>query len=517
MKREFRFTRRGGGILCHPTSLPGRHGIGDLGAASREFVDWLATAGLGWWQMLPINPAGPGDSPYSALSAFAGNPLLISLDELVADGLLDARDVQPVRGMRADRVNFAAVTRYKTARLRKACEAFVAGGGLVSKAFREFCTREAAWLDDHALYIALRGAHGDQEWGKWPRGLRLRQKAALAQVKKDLQAAIELERFIQFVFDRQWNVLRRYANEHGVGLIGDIPIFVAYDSSDVWSRRPLFDLDAEGRAKTVSGVPPDYFSRTGQRWGHPQYNWGRHQATDFAWWIERFRHTFAQFDAVRIDHFLGFNRVWAVPGRAKTAIRGKWVRTPGDAFFTTLRKRLGRLEIIAEDLGLMVPEAAALRDKHKLPGMRLLEFAFGNDDGDRQNQPHRHPPTCVVYPGTHDNETILGWVENLRRDDARQKRRDPAVFTTWDRLLRYLGGSGRFSHWDVIRLTFQSPANTAIVPLQDAFGLDNRARMNTPGTVRGNWGWRAQRRQFSPRVALRLRELAAAYERLADL
>ncbi|HPM22568.1 MAG TPA: 4-alpha-glucanotransferase [Phycisphaerae bacterium] len=511
MKRTLTLSDRAAGVLLHPTSLPGRHGCGDLGPAAYEFVDFLAAAGVRWWQMLPVGPPGLANSPYAALSAFAGNAMLISLERLVTDGLLDAADSVPARGLPPDRVAYSVVTRYKHARLRKAFDRFVQRGGLKRRAFTQFCAAQSAWLDDHALYTALRQAHGNAAWPEWPRDVRLRERAALRQARDTLRAAIDCERFVQFEFDRQWSALKKYANTHGVGLIGDIPIFVAHDSSDVWSQRALFDLDAAGRPRTISGVPPDYFSRTGQLWRHPHYAWRRHQATGFAWWIARFRRMQALFDAVRIDHFLGFNRVWAVPGRAQTARRGKWVKTPGRELFTALRRALGRLEIIAEDLGLVTPEAAALRDRCGFPGMRLLHFGFGPGNGPRYIQPHTFPRNCVVYPGTHDNETTVGWFAHLRQ--AAHKRRPAGTLSDYDRVLRYLGTDGRAIHWDMIRLALSSPANTAIIPAQDLLGLGNEARMNTPATTTGNWQWRLRPGRLTPTLATRLREMTEAYDR----
>lgn len=511
MRRRFALADRAAGILLHPTSLPGPHGSGDLGPAAYRFVDWLHAAGQTWWQMLPIGPPGPGNSPYSALSALAGAPLLISLDRLAAEGLLGRRDLKPVRGLHGDRVAYPAVTRFKMARLRNAFDAFVSGGGLEQREFVRFCEQHATWLDAHAVFSAWHYAQRGRSWTKWPRAARLGQRRAFSQARTELQSEVDFERFLQFTFNRQWADLRRYANERGVGLIGDIPIFVAHESSDVWAHRDLFDLDTQGRAKTVSGVPPDIFSKTGQRWGHPQYRWARHKATGFAWWVARFARAGELFDAVRIDHFLGFHRVWAVPGRAKTAVRGRWVLTPGRELFATLRRKLGRLEIIAEDLGVVTPQAVALRERHGFPGMRLLHFAFGNDEGDRYNQPHTYPRDCVVYPGTHDNETTVGWFERLKREHRRRRR--GAELTPYERVLRYTGTNGREIHWDLIRLALLSPANTALIPLQDVLGLDNRARMNTPATTRGNWQWRCTARQLTARHAARLRALVDAYGR----
>ena len=504
-------SRRAAGVLLHPTSLPGGHGCGDLGPAAYRFVEFLAEAGQRWWQMLPLNPVGPGNSPYSATSAFAGSPLLISLDALGEDGLLSQADTRPTAAPREGRVAYSATARFKMTRLRKAYHSFVGDGGATDPAFRRFCQRQSTWLDDEVLFAALRRRHRGQPWITWPRGLRLRHKPALRAAVNELCDQLDFERFLQFVFDRQWTALRRYANDAGVGLIGDLPMFVAHDSSDVWAHRDLFDLDVGGHAKTVSGVPPDYFSDDGQLWGHPQYRWPRHRRTGFAWWVARFRRIFEYFDAVRIDHFLGFNRCWAVSSRAKTARRGKWIKTPGTEVFNTLKRRLGRLEIIAEDLGLLIPEAAALRDRCGFPGIRLLQFAFGHDEGDRYNQPHTYPRNCVVYPGTHDNDTTVGWLNMLKR--AHRKRRDRRLLSSYERALRYAGSDGREIHWDLIRLAFMSPANTAIIPAQDLLGLDNRARLNTPATTTGNWTWRLPAESLTPVLARRLRDLTEAYGR----
>ena len=513
-KKRFRLDERASGLLLHPTSLPGPHGCGDLGPPARQFVDFLAAAGQRWWQMLPIGPAGPGNSPYSSYSAFAGSPLLISLQRLADDDLLDKADVVPARGLRDDRVSYASVIRFRTTRLRRAFDAFVTQGGMADKSFERFCTAERDWLDDYALFAALRDAHRGQGWTQWPRDLRLRQKPALHRARREFADAIAFEQFLQFEFDRQWNDLRQYANDRGVALLGDIPIFVAHDSADVWARPELFQLEPGGRPKVVSGVPPDCFNRNGQLWGHPHYRWPRHRATKYGWWLNRFRRTFAQFDAVRIDHFLGFYRVWTVSGRAKTARNGRWVETPGLELLQAVRRALGRVEIIAEDLGVVTPEATALRERFGFPGMRLLHFAFGNDEGDRFNQPQSYPRDCVVYPGTHDNDTTVGWFEELRA--AARKRRRKGEFLPYDRLLRYIGGDAREINWEIIRLAQMSVANLAIIPAQDVLGLDRRARMNFPGTPTGNWQWRLSPGALTDRIGQRLRDLALAYDRVRD-
>jgi 4-alpha-glucanotransferase len=536
---RFSLRRRACGVLLHPTSLPGPHGCGDLGPAAREFVDFLADAGQTWWQMLPTGPVHESGSPYSSDSAFAGNPLLVNLDALAADGLLSKADLKPTSDLKPDRVRYAAVEKFRMQRLRKAFAAFVQGGAAALADFQWFSNETKSWLPNYAMFAAIRHAQRGKPWIKWPPELRLFDSASLFEALDRYRDEYLFHTFVQYQFARQWAALRQYATERGVGLIGDIPLFVAHDSADVWSHRPLFDLDEEGRARTVSGVPPDMFSRTGQLWGHPQYAWERHLSTRFEWWVARFRQMFEQFDAVRIDHFLGFTRVWAVPGRDRTAKNGTWVATPGERLFDTLQKTFGRLPIIAEDLGPGIPAAYRLRDRFGFPGMRLLHFAFGEsqsrereparsglsrdrkkagagmrgdvhgrehagagDAGSALNLPHNHVRECVVYPGTHDNDTTAGWWRALKPAERR-------------RAMVYLGTTGREVHWDMIRCALSSVANTAIIPMQDLLGLGSEARMNTPARARGNWEWRMKPGAATPAIAKRLRELVEVCGRLS--
>lgn len=519
-KRSFSFSRRAAGLLLHPTSLPGPHGCGDLGPAAYEFVDFMAAAGLTWWQMLPIGPPAPSGSPYSAYSAFAGSPLLVDLTALAEEGLLTRRDIAAPRELaQASRVPYPQTAKFRSGLLRKAYAAFVAAGGENSRELAAFVKRQEHWLAHHALYAALRAANGNTPWPTWPKPQRLGEAGALRAAQEQLAAAIGFEIFVQYQFDRQWNRLREYGEQRGVGLIGDIPIFIGYDSSDVWAQRSLFTLEGDGRLKLQSGVPPDGFSATGQLWRHPLYRWPAHERDGFAWWISRFRHTFAQFHAVRIDHFLGFARCWAVPGKDQIALHGRWVATPGEALLSAVTKALGRVEIIAEDLGDVSDEAIRLRDLFEYPGMRVLHWAFGTGPGARYNQPHSYPRTCVAYTGTHDNNTTMGWWDELQR--ARKPRRSSgkAALREWDalspreRALRYLKSDGREVHWDAIRAVIASPANTAIVPVQDLLGLDGKHRMNLPATSRGNWQWRYERGALTAAIAKRLRALNEAYDR----
>jgi len=499
-----RLDQRSAGILLHVTSLPGPHGSGDLGAEAHAFVASLAAAGQRWWQMLPV---GPGDAPYSSTSAFAGNPSFVALRPLYEEGLLDAADLRPGAGLRADRVTFPAVNRFREMRLRKAAERFLARRGSREKLAR-FASEQRAWLDDYVLFAALRCASRGRPWTEWDARIRDRRPAALTEARRALADEIDYRTFVQYAFDRQWRALRAETRLAGVGLIGDVPIFVSHDSADVWSRPELFQLRRDGRPKVVSGCPPDMFSDTGQLWGHALYDWLTHASDGFSWWIERFRATLARFDAARIDHFLGFHRCYAIPGGAKTAERGSWQYTPGDALFAAVRKRLGPVPLIAEDLGAVTPEATALRDRLELPGMRILQNGFY--DGARFDQPHNYVRNCVAYTGTHDNETIVGWFRNLQR----RRKRGKDGLTDLARLERYAGAPvRRDAHWTMLRLLLASPANLAIAPLQDVLGLDNRSRMNTPATTRGNWAWRMTAGAFTAALAERLRSMLEAYER----
>jgi len=410
-------------------------------------------------------------------------------------------------------VDYDLTWAFRVQRLRRAFEAFKAGGGLMRREFVRFVTENAAWLEDFALYIALKRANGGRDWLHWQRDERLRRAAALARARERYADEIQFERFVQFQFDRQWRALRGYAHERDVGLIGDIPIFVALDSADVWANPRLFRLRPDGRPELVSGVPPDAFSRNGQLWGHPHYRWEAHRRTGFAWWIARFRQAFAQFDAVRIDHFLGFARCWAVPGGAKAARRGRWVRTPGRQLLDAVRAALGPLEILAEDLGVVTRQAVALRESCGFPGMRMLQWGFGDDAGASYNRPHSYVRNCIACTGTHDGDTVVGWFKLLKKRAEGQRRRTGS--SDCERFLNYAGSDGKRPHWDMIRLTYASIANTAIVPVQDVLGLDNRARMNLPGTPTGNWEWRLRERELASSHGRRLRELAGLCNRLA--
>jgi 4-alpha-glucanotransferase len=506
------FEERSSGILLHPSSLPGPHGIGDLGLGSHRFAEFLARSGQRWWQMLPVGPPGAGNSPYDTASSFAGSPWLVSLELLARDGLLDPRDLgAPHRMTELTSAHYVAARKFRSRRLRRAFEVFqskpVASLRDEMESFRE---RTRHWLPAFSLYSALKRANAGRHFCQWDSELALRQPEALARARRELRSEVEFQEFVQFAFDRQWNELRLHCRELGVRLLGDVPMFVAHDSADVWEHREIFQLDERGERRVVAGVPPDYFSAEGQLWGNPLYDWDALKARGYSWWIQRLEGSLARFDAVRLDHFIAFHRYWEIPAWASSAREGRFVLVPGLEFFEALRSKLGGLPFIAEDLGLVTPEVTALRDHFELPGMRVLEFAFGGDA--RDYQPHRFPRRTVVYTGTHDNDTLVGWLS------AAERTADPSERARLEeerrRALSYAGGEGREAHWEFIRLALSSVANTAIFPLQDVLGLGSEARMNVPGTALGNWTYRCRATDLTPRISERLLELNETYERL---
>jgi len=492
---------RASGILLHPTSFPGRFGIGDLGVESYRWVDFLAGAGQKLWQILPLGPTSFGDSPYQCFSAFAGNPYLIGPEKLVADGLLSESDLNATPKFPVHTVDYGPVIEFKLKLLDTVYQNFKADGGRKLRTeFEVFCQAQAVWLDDFALFMALKESHNGAVWSTWEPDLVSRQPPALAMVREKLAEAVESQRLRQFLFFRQWLAVKTYANQAGIKIVGDIPIFVAYDSADVWAHPELFYLDDTGQSTVVAGVPPDYFSVTGQLWGNPLYRWDVLSQTSCAWWIERFRATLTFVDIVRLDHFRGFEAYWEIPSGMPTAEVGRWVKGPGADFFTAVKAALGDLPIIAEDLGVVTPEMLALRDQFNLPGMKVLQFAFSADATD-PFLPHNFSRNCVVYSGTHDNDTTRGWYEKSSTESERDFAR------------RYLGRDGGDIAWDFIRLAFSSVADLAIVPMQDVLGLGTEARMNLPGRPAGNWGWRLQPGQLNDQIQNRLKELAKLYLR----
>jgi len=503
---------RTAGVLCHVTSLPGAGGSGDLGETAFRFVDWLAQTGQGIWQVLPLGPPGFGDSPYQGLSAFAGNPLLVGLDRLVAEGWLTKKQLRNTSPFNATAVDFGAVRPYRVSLLAEAFERFNKKAPSEQRdEFEKFRTEQGHWLHHYALFAALKADSGGRAWTDWSPELIAREPDALEAASARLEAEIDREGFIQFQFDRQWRALKTYAAERKIQIMGDVPIFVSHDSVDVWTNQHLFELDAQGHSLLVAGVPPDYFSETGQLWGNPMYRWGVMAQDGFQWWVDRLKHALGQFDLVRLDHFRGFEAYWEIPGDAPTAASGRWVTGPGALFFQTLRDKLGKLKLIAEDLGLITPAVDALREQFELPGMRVLQFAFGDDPKSTEYQPHNYPRNCVVYTGTHDNDTAVGWFRSTPDDTT---TRDPEMIAREQkRTLRYLGTTGREIHWDLIRLALASVADVAIIPMQDILGLGAEARMNVPGSASGNWTWRFGQKQVTKKVTNRLAELTHVYER----
>lgn len=467
-------TQRSAGVLLHITSLPGPHGVGDLGPDAYRFVDWMVAAGQRIWQVLPTTPIGPGDSPYQSVSAFAGSPLMVALEPLVERGWLAAT---PLPAFEDHRVNYAQVVPWRLARLREAYAGYLSTGSASDRsAFAAWVKREAAWLDDYSLFMALETAAAGQPWWLWDAALRTRTPAALLAARSEHAGEIGFWQFVQWCFDTQWAALKAYANARDVSLMGDLPIFIAHHSADCWSRPDLYLLDADFQPSVVAGVPPDGFAPTGQRWGNPLYRWDRMAAEDYAWWTARMQRALAQADLIRIDHFRGFAGYWEVPATCPTAIEGRWVPGPGQALFDAIGRALGPLPIVAEDLGLITSDVIALRDGCGFPGMRIVQFAFGAD-GHHEFLPHNYTPASVAYTGTHDNETVHGWWAN-----APEREREYAA--------RYLACGAHDAHWAMIRAACNSVARQAIFPLQDVLGLDGSHRMNLPGSVGGNWAWR---------------------------
>ena len=485
--------------------------MGDLGLAAFHFADFLVSAGQHLWQMLPLGPTGYGDSPYACYSAFAGNTHLISPEQLVVEGLLLQTDLPDKVTEPGGRVNFERAHEIKRTLLQQAFQSQKQSGNHeLGTAFKDFTRQTASWLDDYALFRALKDAHGGVPWNEWKPELRSREPAALEKACAELQEEIEAYKFYQFLFFRQWFALKTYCNERGIKLVGDIPIFVAHDSADVWTNPDQFKLNEDGSPIVVAGVPPDYFSATGQFWGNPLFDWERMRADGFKWWIERVRVTLQTVDVVRIDHFRGFAACWEIPGGDKTAEHGRWVEAPGRELFTAIGDTLGELPIIAEDLGVITPDVESLRDDFGFPGMHILQFAFGSGPGNR-DLPHNYHPNVVVYTGTHDNDTTVGWFSAGAGEGS--TRTAEQVEAERKFCLKYLNTDGQEIHWDFIRAALATVANTAIIPLQDLLGLGNEARMNLPNTTEGNWSWRFKVEVLTDALARRLRELTELYGR----
>ncbi|MGA0612395.1 4-alpha-glucanotransferase [Caldimonas sp. KR1-144] len=500
--------RRMAGVLLHPTSLPGPHGSGDLGPAAFHFIDWLAAGAQSVWQVLPLTPVGYGNSPYAGVSAFAGSPLMVAIEPMVEHGWLRAPTREEIAGFDATRVDFDRVAPWRMARLREAEAGFRARGAPVDReSFAAFCAAQGHWLDDYALFMAIDGVYRAREvwsWTRWENALARRETKALVAARVRHAGEIAFWQFVQWQFFTQWRAVMDYAHARGVTLIGDLPIFVAHHSADCWAHPGLFRLDAQGEPSVVAGVPPDFFSATGQRWGNPLYDWDAMARDGFAWWIARLNHELARADLVRIDHFRGFAGYWEIPASCPTAIEGRWVPAPGEALFDALQRAGdGALPVIAEDLGVITPDVEALRDAFALPGMKILQFGFAGD-GSHAFLPHNYPANCCVYTGTHDNDTARGWWLA-----ATERERGYAA--------AYLGTEGAPAgehnvHWAMIRCAWASVARIAVCQMQDVLGLDSSARMNVPGQL-GHWTWRFQWSQVGPEPAERLARLSAAYGR----
>ena len=497
----------------HPTSLPGPQGIGDIGPAARAFVDDLVEMGQHTWQILPLGPTGFGDSPYQSLSTFAGNPVLISLDDLVTDGLLDHRRLESLAAFGEGPVDYASVIPARMAVLETVCRTFHRrASDELYGAFEAYCVKQGRWLDDYALFTAIKESHAGQPWVRWTAPLAQREPAALYEAEEELATAIRNIKIQQFLFERQWHALRVHCHRRHIQIVGDVPIFVAHDSADVWAHPALFMLDERGGLAVQSGVPPDYFSKTGQLWGNPLYRWDVHEETGYAWWIARMRRALELADVVRIDHFRGFAAHWEVPALAHTAAGGRWVKGPGKKIFRAMIAAIGRLPVIAEDLGVITDDVEALRDRFGFPGMRILQFAFGEDPKAADYRPHRLPVNCVAYTGTHDNDTTVGWFHS--EPGKADTRSVAAVREERKTILTYLKTDGSEIHWDLIRMGLKSRAALCIVPTQDLLGLGSQARMNLPGTDSGNWQWRLRPGELTPAIKQRMRHLVETTHRL---
>lgn len=502
---------RSAGILVHPTSFPSRGGIGDLGPAAFEFLDFLHAGSQTLWQVLPLNPTGMGNSPYSAISAFAGNPLLISLERLVEYAWLDESALNSLPA-ETERVDFALVNQTRLPLLRQGARTFLerppdALGE--HERFQAFCRQNSWWLHDFALFTCLRNRYKGESWNRWPRELAARESHALEQARRELAEELDIEMVLQFAFYEQWKALHSYALSKSIRIVGDVAIFVSFDSADVWTHPHLFDLDADFEPRTVAGVPPDAFSETGQRWGNPLYRWGELKRTGYEWWVRRMRWALTTCDYLRLDHFRGFQQFWEIPANEPTAINGRWVDGPQDDLFHILRTELGDLPFIAEDLGVITPDVEALRERIGMPGMKVMQFGFG-DKGAHMYLPQGFVKNCVAYTGTHDNDTTIGWFQSLGAEERKN-----VVALLGEQGEGYLKNRRRTDgpNWAMMRAIYSSVANQVIVPLQDVLGLDGSCRMNVPSEPDGNWGWRYHASELQPSIAERLSRLTEVCDR----
>lgn len=494
-------TERKGGILLHITSLPGKEGVGTLGKNASQFVDFLKETGQKMWQVLPLGPVGAGDSPYQCFSAFAGNPMLIDLELLVEDEILNKTILEKIPRFIQKRVDFKKVKKWKYKVLEKAFLSFQQNNyPKFQNEYHLFLNEHSWWLNDYALFMAAKSYYGnDVLWMEWEKNFKFRYNSALQSVGEQLSKEVDFHKFIQFLFFRQWFALKEYANSNGVEIVGDVPLYVSMDSSDVWTNTDIFLLDENLMPTEIGGVPPDYFSETGQLWGNPVFNWQRLKERDYDWWMARLHFNLKMFNQVRIDHFRGLESFWSVPADEKTAINGKWVPAFGFEMLSKIKGQIGELPFIAEDLGLITPEVDKLREDFELPGMKVLQFAF-TTDASHKHLPHNFERNFVAYTGTHDNNTTLGWLNSVKGDEKKRAQ-------------SYLGKDPKEMLGNAIEIIWASVAERAIISMQDLLGLDSDARMNTPGTATGNWGWRFQWKQLKQRQRLFLQELTKKYNR----
>ena len=497
------------GILLHVTSLPGDYGIGEIGNEAEKFIDCLKKMGQSLWQILPLGYPGNTHSPYDLLSSFAGNPLLISLDLLVKDGYLKKGSL-PVHMVQENyQINFDSLIPYKMDILNCAAETILnCASGKVKMLYQKFCKENDYWLDDYSLFLTLKVLHNGKSWNHWNDSLKKREHTALNKINDEYFSEIEKIKIIQFLFHSQWEKLKRYANVSGIRIIGDLPLYVTYDSAEVWANPELFSLNSNGDMTFVSGVPPCFFSKTGQLWGHPIYRWKAHENSHYKWWKSRLKKLYKMVDIIRIDHFNGIAKYWKVPAGSSSALYGEWAEGPGENLFEEIFNCLGENAIIAEDLGEAVQEAEKLKNKYDVPGMKILQFAFRNGN---KSHPHNYPENCVVYTGTHDNDTTVGWFHSQWREGNTQTKNE--IKDERKKALEYLKTDGKEIHWDMIKTALSSKANAVIIPLQDILGLDSSARMNVPGTVSGNWLWCFDWKMLTEEKMLRMKHLTTKFGR----
>ena len=493
---------RSAGILLHPTSLPGEYGIGTIGKNAYNFVDFLVECGQTLWQVFPLGPTGYGDSPYQSFSTFAGNPLLIDLDLLKEDGLLSQHNLDSIPHFDKNNIDFGHLIQVKYELLSLAFQNYKTSGKNFTIECGNFCAENKSWLDDYSLFMAVKEYHGGKLWTEWEDDIAFRKRGAVEKWKEKLEYRVDYQKFLQFTFFKQWKALKDYTNEKGIKIIGDIPIFIAYDSSDLWANKKYFSVTKKGKLETVAGVPPDYFSETGQLWGNPLYNWIEMEKDNFSWWVERIKKTLELVDIIRIDHFRGLDAYWEIPGNAETAQIGKWIKAPGKKLFEVIKKELGELPIIAEDLGVITKSVEELRDHFGFPGMKILQFAFG-ESGDNKFLPHNYVNNCVVFTGSHDNDTTKGFFEN-------EKKNHTGIYQ-WAQ--RYLNYHGKDITYELIRTAYASVADIVIIPMQDILELGSDARMNFPGKLGGNWTWRFDWKQVNSNIPLTYKGMTEIYDR----